>query len=154
MYGRKSSRDSDNPVGDSILLTMWPEKAMRCIPHKTTGITFTQSLRYAVGMDRFAVTTDITDDKRDKGSSRWWTKIEQLQGFTNGACWNMHLYQRRAAVMRGSGEYHFRLTIHRYHKNPLSVRKPRTQSILNRSMRVIGLYPYKRLKWSFGSENW
>lgn len=66
---------------------MWPEKAMRCILHKNNwNYFFTQSLRYAVGMDRFAVTTDIKpDDKRDKGSSRRWTKIEQLQGFTNGA---------------------------------------------------------------------
>ncbi|MEF9954165.1 MAG: DUF5057 domain-containing protein, partial [Clostridium sp.] len=46
----------------------------------------TQSLRYTLGMDRFAVTTDIKPEaKRDKGSSRRYGKTIEIQGFTDGA---------------------------------------------------------------------
>lgn len=45
---------------------------------------FTQSMRYLIGMDRFAVTTGLEKkEKRDTGSTRYWVDVTEIQGFTN-----------------------------------------------------------------------
>ena len=113
-------------------------------PHKNNwNYFFTQSLRYAVGMDRFAVTTDIKpDDKRDKGSSRRWTKIEQLQGFTNGALLEYAFIPKAGssyeALVNTTSPYNTQIS-----QNLAIGVKPRTQYIEPLNEGQIGLYPYK-----------
>lgn len=144
VWQKKVAGDSDNPVETKYTLNNVAGKGDALYPHKNNwNYFFTQSLRYAVGMDRFAVTTDIKpDDKRDKGSSRRWTKIEQLQGFTNGALLEYAFIPKAGssyeALVNTTSPYNTQIS-----QNLAIGVKPRTQYIEPLNEGQIGLYPYK-----------
>lgn len=99
----------------------------------------TQSLRYVIGMDRFAVTTDLKPEKkRDSGSSRRWAKRTAIQGFTNAALLEYaYLPPEDAAWGKGVN------TKSPYADSLLKLgTAPRTNRIEMLNEGTIGLYPF------------
>ena len=100
---------------------------------------FTQSLRYIIGMDRFAVTTDLKkEEKRDSGSSRRWAKRTAIQGFTNAALLE-YAYLPPEDAAWGNG-----VNTKSPYADPLLKlgTAPRTNRIEMLNEGTIGLYPF------------
>lgn len=144
LWQKKVVGDSDNPVETKYVLNNVAGKGDSLYPSQNAwNYLFTQKLRYTVGMDRFAITTDIEPkDKRDKGSSRRWTEIEELQGFTNGALLEYAFIPKEgssyASLVNTASPYNTQLSLNL----ALGV-KPRTEYIEPLNEGQIGLYPFK-----------
>lgn len=143
-WKEKVQGDSDKPVESKYELNNVAGKGDSLYPSQNAwNYLFTQKLRYTVGMDRFAITTDIEPkDKRDKGSSRRWTEIEELQGFTNGALLEYAFIPKEgssyASLVNTASPYNTQLSLNL----ALGV-KPRTEYIEPLNEGQIGLYPFK-----------
>lgn len=99
----------------------------------------TQSMRYIIGMDRFAVTTDLEpENKRDSGSSRRWAKRTAIQGFTNAALLE-YAYLPPEDAAWGNG-----VNTKSPYADPLLKlgTAPRTNRIEMLNEGTIGLYPF------------
>ena len=144
VWQKKVAGDSANPVETKYVLNNVAGKGDSLYPSQNAwNYLFTQKLRYTVGMDRFAITTDIKPkDKRDKGSSRRWTEIEELQGFTNGALLEYAFIPKEgssyASLVNTASPYNTQLSLNL----ALGV-KPRTEYIEPLNEGQIGLYPFK-----------
>lgn len=144
LWQKKVAGDSANPVETKYVLNNVAGKGDSLYPSQNAwNYLFTQKLRYTVGMDRFAITTDIEPkDKRDKGSSRRWTEIEELQGFTNGALLEYALIPKEgssyASLVNTASPYNTQISANL----ALGV-KPRTEYIEPLNEGQIGLYPFK-----------
>lgn len=143
-WQEKVQGDTDNPVESKYELNDVAGTGSSINPsYNAWNYLFTQMLRYASGMDRFAITTDIKPkDKRDKGSSRRWTEIEELQGFTNGALLEYAFLPKEgssyASLVNTASPYNTQLSLNL----ALGV-KPRTEYIEPLNEGQIGLYPFK-----------
>ncbi len=143
VWQKKVAGDSANPVETKYVLNNVAGKGDSLYPSQNAwNYLFTQKLRYTVGMDRFAITTDIKPkDKRDKGSSRRWTEIEELQGFTNGALLEYAFIPKEgssyASLVNTASPYNTQLSLNL----ALGV-KPRTEYIEPLNEGQIGLYPF------------
>lgn len=144
VWQKKVAGDSANPVETTYVLNNVAGKGDSLYPSQNAwNYLFTQKLRYTVGMDRFAITTDIDPkDKRDKGSSRRWTEIEELQGFTNGALLEYAFIPKEgssyASLVNTASPYNTQMSLNL----ALGV-KPRTEYIEPLNEGQIGLYPFK-----------
>lgn len=144
VWQKKVAGDSDNPVETTYVLNNVAGKGDSLYPSQNAwNYLVTQKLRYTVGMDRFAITTDIEPkDKRDKGSSRRWTEIEELQGFTNGALLEYAFIPKEgssyAPLVNTASPYNTQISLNL----ALGV-KPRTEYIEPLNEGQIVLYPFR-----------
>lgn len=144
VWQKKVAGDSENPVETKYALNNVAGKGDSLYSSQNAwNYLFTQKLRYTAGMDRFAITTDIDPkDKRDKGSSRRWTEIEELQGFTNGALLEYAFIPKEgssyASLVNTASPYNTQMSLNL----ALGV-KPRTEYIEPLNEGQIGLYPFK-----------
>lgn len=100
---------------------------------------FTQSFRHMLGMDRFAVTTNIkAEEKRDNGSSRRWAKKTGIQGFTNAALLEF------AYLPPAEAEWGNKVNTSSPYANQLLAlgTAPRTSRIEMLNEGAVGLYPF------------